>query len=85
MSGSAERTRSAIDTSTSTYKYIEAVDWRLKVGRIEDWLAVLVYDITEVSPLPAYFMLLTWRDSQVAFIRDYRSARYVLPDAQIDL
>ncbi len=55
------------------------------MGRIEDWLAVLVYDITEVSSLPAYFMLLTWRDSQVAFIRDYRYARYVIPDAQIDL
>ncbi len=62
------------------YRYSEAADWRLEVGRIEDRLAVLVYDIAEAPSRPAYFMLLTWRDSQVAFIRDYRYARYVMRD-----
>ena len=65
------------------FNYNQLEDWRLAVGRIEGRLAVLVYDTVEQSSRPAYFILLTWKDSQVSFIRDYRFARYVMRDAQI--
>lgn len=65
----------------NTYNKLD--DWRLEVGRIEGRLAALVYDTAEPSPQPAYFILLTWKDSQVSYIRDYRFARYVMRDAQI--
>ena len=35
------------------------------------------------SAPPAYFMLLTWEEGQVALIRDYRYARYVMRDAEV--
>lgn len=66
------------------YNYSQVDGWRLAVGRIEGRLAVLVYDTAEPSFQPAYFILLTWKDAQVSTIRDYRYARYVMRDAQID-
>ena len=38
-----------------------------------------------LDPAPAYFMWLTWRDDQIAFIRDYRYDRYVVRDAELIL
>ncbi len=64
------------------YRYSLVADWRLEVGQVEDRLAVLVYDTAEAPSRPAYFMLFTWKDEQVAFIRDYRYARYVMRDVQ---
>jgi retinol dehydrogenase 14 len=52
------------------------------VDRIEGRLAVLVFDTAEQSSQPSYFILLTWKDSKVAAIRDYRFARYVMRDVQ---
>jgi len=65
------------------YSYNRLDDWRMGVGQIEDRLAVLVYDVTEKSSQPAYFIVLTWKDSRVLSIRDYRFARYVMFDAEI--
>jgi RNA polymerase sigma-70 factor (ECF subfamily) len=64
------------------YNYSQVDDWLLVVGRIEGRLAVLVYDKTIQSFQPAYFIVITWRDSQVDYIRDYRYARYVMRDVQ---
>ena len=69
------------DRYFNTYNKLD--DWRLAVGRVEGRLVALVYNPAEPSSQPAYFILLTWKDSQVSFIRDYRSARYVMRDAQI--
>jgi RNA polymerase sigma-70 factor (ECF subfamily) len=66
------------------YNYSQKSDWRMVVGRIEGRLAVLVYDTSEPLSRPAYFILLTWTDSQVSLIRDYRYARYVMREAEID-
>ena len=65
------------------YNYSQLEDWHLAVGKVEGRLAVLVYDTTEQSSQPSYFILLTWKDSQVSFIRDYHFARYVMCDARI--
>ncbi len=65
------------------YNYDQANDWRMSIGRIEGRLAVMVYDTTEPSSQPAYLIVLTWIESQVSSIRDYRYARYVMRDAQI--
>src|SRR5712692_1352528 len=53
------------------YNYNMVDDWRLALGRVESRLAILVYDPATVLPRPAYFVLLTWADTQVSHIRDY--------------
>jgi RNA polymerase sigma-70 factor, ECF subfamily len=58
-------------------------DWRFALGVVEDRAVILVYDRHEVSVQPAYFMLITWDESQVSLIRDYRYARYVMQDAKV--
>jgi RNA polymerase sigma-70 factor (ECF subfamily) len=63
--------------------YHQREDWCLAVGRIEGRLAVLVDDPGEQSSQPSYFILLTWEDARVSFIRDYRYARYVMRDAHV--
>jgi RNA polymerase sigma-70 factor, ECF subfamily len=65
------------------YNYNQVQDWHMAVGRIEGRLAVLVYDTAEPSSQPAYFILLTWKNSQVAFIRDYYFARHVMRDVRV--
>jgi len=65
------------------YAYSRQNNWRLVVGKIEGHLVVLGYDTVEQSPQPAYFILLTWNESKVSHIRDYRYARYIMRDAQI--
>ena len=44
-------------------------------------LAVFPGEATE----PAYFMWIEWKDGQIAFIHDYRYARYVLDGAELKL
>ncbi len=59
-------------------------DWRAAVGRIDARLAVLIYDMAGASLRPAYFIQITWDGPKVSSIRDYRFARYVMRDMQID-
>ena len=65
------------------YNYQQVDDWRLGLGGVEGRPAILVYDAHAASDQPVYFILLTWTDSQVSFIRDYRYARYVIEDAAV--
>jgi RNA polymerase sigma-70 factor (ECF subfamily) len=81
--GQVKKTGAAEISGRYFYNYSQRMDWRLGVGRIEGRLAALVYDPAEPSPRPAYFILLTWNESQVSSIRDYRFARYVMRDVQI--
>jgi len=67
------------------YAYSQRNDWRLDMGRIEGRPVVLVFDPAEQSSQPVYFILLTWKDSKVALIQDYRFARYVMRDARLGL
>src|SRR5258708_4745829 len=76
--GQLEKTGAAEIRNSYFYTLNRLDDWRAVVGRIEGRLAVLVYDTVEPSSEPAYFILLTWNESKVSSIRDYRFARYVM-------
>lgn len=81
--GQVKRAGAAEISNRYFYVYNQLKDWHLAVGTIEGRLAVLVYETAEPSPQPAYFILLTWKESKVSYIRDYRFARYVMGDVQI--
>ncbi len=63
------------------YNYKQADTCRLSLGKVEGRLALLAYESNESQP--DYFMLITWDNTQIAHIRDYRYARYVMRDAEI--
>lgn len=65
------------------HRYEQADDWRLELGEVEQRPAILVYDAHDPASPPVYFVLLTWQNSQIALIRDYRYARYVMRDAEL--
>jgi RNA polymerase sigma-70 factor (ECF subfamily) len=65
------------------YNYNLVEDWRMALGRVESRLAILVFDPAEAPPQPTYCVLLTWDETQVARIRDYRYARYIMRDAEV--
>jgi len=75
------------DTIANNYfhRYSRVYDWRVVVGTVEGHPAILAYDLDKPSSDPAYFMLLTWDNSQVASIRDFHYARYVLRDAVVTI
>ncbi len=60
-------------------------DWQMVVGTVEGHPAIIAYDLDESSSQPAYFILLTWQNNQVASIRDFHYARYVLRDAAVTI
>jgi len=73
------------DTIANNYfhRYSRVQDWRMTIGTVEGHPAILAYDLDEPSSHPAYFILLTWNNNQVASIRDFHYARYVLRDAVV--
>jgi RNA polymerase sigma-70 factor, ECF subfamily len=66
------------------HNYEQADNWYLALGTVEQRPAILVYGDRERLSQPAYFMLLTWEDGQVALIRDYRYVPYVTRDAEME-
>jgi len=67
------------------HRYSQVHDWRMTVGTVEGHAAILGYDLNQPSSQPSYFILLTWENNQVASIRDFYYARYVLSDADITI
>jgi RNA polymerase sigma-70 factor (ECF subfamily) len=65
------------------HRYAQVDDWWLAVGVVEQRPAILVYAAPDRAAPPLYFVLLTWEDSRITLIRDYRYARYVLRDADL--
>ena len=65
------------------HNYQQTHDWHLSPGSVEGRPAILVYDPKEGSDQPTYFMLITWDKNQASLIRDYRYARYAMPDAKL--
>jgi RNA polymerase sigma-70 factor, ECF subfamily len=61
--------------------YAKASDWHLVPGLVEGHPAILVFDPTQRDSGPKYFMLLDWSAGQVAAIRDFRHAAYVIDGA----
>ena len=75
MSGKAE-------VSRYFGNYAKVHDWHLVPGLVEGRPAILVFDPSEPSPRPKYFMLLQWSADKVATIRDFRHASYVTDGAE---
>ena len=65
------------------HNYQRTDDWHLSLGVVEGRSAILVDDPNEASDQPAYFMLITWDKNHASLIRDYRYARYVMPDVKV--
>jgi RNA polymerase sigma-70 factor (ECF subfamily) len=63
-------------------RYSEAKDWFPCVGSVEGRPAILMFNPQETSERPSYFILLDSVKGEVASIRDYRHAQYVMTDAQ---
>jgi RNA polymerase sigma-70 factor (ECF subfamily) len=64
--------------------YAGIADWHLVPGLVEGRPAVLVFDPGEPRA-PKYFVLLQWSAGQVAAIRDFRHAPYVVDGAEFKL
>jgi RNA polymerase sigma-70 factor (ECF subfamily) len=62
--------------------YAKVSDWHLVPGLVEGHPAILVFDPNEPDSKPKYFMLLGWAAGQVATIRDFRHAPYVIDGAE---
>jgi RNA polymerase sigma-70 factor, ECF subfamily len=62
------------------HRYAQLHDWRAAPGTVEGRPAILIYGPDDPQ-VPANFVVITWRDGQVAEIRDYRYARHVMRDA----
>ncbi len=61
--------------------YAEFADWHLAPGLVDGQPAILVLDAGD-RRMPRYFMLLQWSAGQVAAIRDFRHAPYVIDGAE---
>jgi RNA polymerase sigma-70 factor (ECF subfamily) len=77
------KTRMNGKTEVSRYfgNYEKARDWHLVPGLVEDRPAILVFDPNQPDAGPKYFVLLQWSADQVASIRDFRHAAYVIDGA----
>jgi RNA polymerase sigma-70 factor (ECF subfamily) len=58
--------------------YSKVSNWHLVAGSVEGRPAILVFDPHEPGAPPKYFMLLGWTADNVATIRDFRHAPYVV-------
>ncbi len=67
------------------YRYSQVHDWRMAVGTVDGYPAILGYDLNQPSSEPAYFILLTWENDRVSSIHDFFYARYVLRDAAVNI
>jgi RNA polymerase sigma-70 factor (ECF subfamily) len=65
--------------------YSKVHDWRLVPGQVEGRPAILVFDPGKPSARPDYFMLLQWSADQLATIRDFRHASYVVENVEFSV
>lgn len=62
--------------------YAERNDWHMIAGQVEGRPAILAMDRNDPEGPPAYFILLDFTASGISSIRDFRYARYVVPDME---
>jgi RNA polymerase sigma-70 factor, ECF subfamily len=77
------RLRGRREVANYTDNYSRMRDWRLVPGLVEGRAAVIVFDPQDQSGRPSYFILLEWHGDEVAHIRDFRYARYVIEGAEL--
>jgi len=63
--------------------YSRADDWHMELGFVDRRPAIIVRDPRDATRRPTYFMLLGWSTDQVATIRDFRHAPYVIEGADV--
>jgi RNA polymerase sigma-70 factor, ECF subfamily len=71
------------DVSLYFTKYAEISDWRFSPGMAEGRPALLVSDPADSTGAIGYVVLIDWKDGQVAAIRDFRLAPYVMEDLTV--
>ena len=59
-------------------RYAQEKKWRFNFGAVEGQPAMLVFDAAGDMEKPAHFVLINWAENQIAEIRDYLFAPYVL-------
>jgi len=72
------RLSGAPDVSVYFTHYADYADWRLTVGAAEGRPALLVHRHGAEYDPPSYVILLEWRDGQIAAIRDFHFAPYIM-------
>ena len=77
------RMRGRREVANYVDNYSRVRDWRLVPGLVEGRAAVIVFDPHDSSGRPSYFILLEWLDDEIAGIRDFRYARYVIDGAEL--
>ena len=55
------------------------------MGSVEGRPAILVFNTQDISGGPSYFILVDWVNGEIAAIRDYRHARYVMAEAEFSV
>lgn len=63
--------------------YSRAFDWHVEPGFVDRRPALIVRDPNDATRRPASFMLLGWTAGEVATIRDFRHAPYVIEAAEV--
>jgi RNA polymerase sigma-70 factor (ECF subfamily) len=63
-------------------RYSESNDWRFEPGMVEGRPGLLISDPADPSVV-TYVVLLEWKDGEIAQIRDYRYAPYVLDSMDV--
>jgi RNA polymerase sigma-70 factor (ECF subfamily) len=71
------------EVQTYFHNYSGHSDWHLVPGFVEGRPAVLVCDRALPSSRPLYFVLLTWTDGALSFVRDFRYARYAVEGSEM--
>jgi RNA polymerase sigma-70 factor (ECF subfamily) len=79
---SKTRMRGKAEVARYFGNYAMVSDWHLVPGMVEGRPAILVFDPRERDLGPKYFMLLDWSAGQVAAIRDFRHASYIIDGAE---
>lgn len=68
----------AKDVSIYFTRYAEVTHWRFALGAVDGQAAMLVYDSRGSMERPTYFVVLEWREGQVAAIKDFCFAPYAM-------
>ena len=69
--------------STYFHRYAEADSWNCVPGLVDGQPAILMYRKTDPTGRPEFFILIDWKDGQVAGIRDFLFAPYVMESAEV--
>ena len=84
--GKAEHIGADAISENYFFNYARLHDWHFASGIVENQPAILVFDPENKSAVrPVYFLLFTIENEQITAIRDYRYARYVTKDAEINV